>query len=156
MPARVWKSSVDKFQRYFEMFKWRIGDWAFLLDADDRLDCTDDEWEEFKTILEVVNESYPKVVVAYHLYVGLRSDPEYFWARRGVFKWFKGIHYGWNHSTFLNNDEAEVGVEEGTAVVTELRVRRTEHLRDEDRMALKQRYDEMIRNNVEWVDRPKK
>ena len=47
MPARKWTSPVHKFQRFFEMTDWRDGDWMLLVDADDRIEATEDEWEEF-------------------------------------------------------------------------------------------------------------
>jgi len=149
MKAEVWRSPIDKYRHFFEMREWRDGDWFWPFDADDRIEASEEEWEEYRTILELVPKLYPHIYMATHIYITLLNDIDRESIRRGVIRWKKGLRYERNHWTWVDADGNEIDLGEKKIINTELRVRRMEHLRSKRRMDLKSHYNEYVRPSVE-------
>jgi len=155
MPAKEWASPPEKFDNFFHMFEWKEGDWMLLVDADDRIEATDEEWEQFRMCLELVPEMYPDIFVGSIRYLGLGDNINAELPTRRLIRWFDGVGYGSNHWTWVDTKTGRV-LDEGKdaqVINTGLVLRRMEHLRTRERMVMKQTYDERVRPNVEEMKR---
>jgi len=149
LEAQVWRSPIDKYRHFFEMREWKDGDWFWPFDADDRIEASEDEWLEFKTILALVPEMYPDIYMATHVYITTLNGIDRESIRRGLIRWKTGLRYARNHWTWVGADGVEIDMGEDKIINTELRIRRMEHVRSKRRMDLKSHYNEYVRPSVE-------
>jgi len=139
--AREWHNAGEKYQ--MALHCGQDGDWFMIVDADDRIDMTDQEWKELRKFLSDLPEEY--MVATGDL---IHPDGSNLLFRRKLIRWRKDVHIGKNHWTFV--DANEKPIDDGDSVViTSLRFKRVAHLRTPERENLKRSYNTNVRYNYE-------